>query len=202
MKNGVNGITQIGKAAEWVYRFCFREAVTSKKESDAIAPLPANPIRRSGRSPALPYPPYEQRNYYYAQSLPLLFICILRLIFVCTLTRVRHRSSSIPEKSKIIDNGESIENQITLCRKYIERNILEAKHGEIFVYEDEGFSAKNLDHPQFRLMMHSVRKEPFDYTVSAGITLRTLPAAFRAPFFQYAKYTILRYSGSWQFRAV
>lgn len=24
---------QIGKAAEWVYRFCFREAVTSKKET-------------------------------------------------------------------------------------------------------------------------------------------------------------------------
>ena len=68
-------------------------------------------------------------------------------------------------KSKFTGKGESIENQITLCRKYIERNILEAKHGEIFVYEDEGFSAKNLDRPQFRLMMQSARKEPFDYIV-------------------------------------
>ena len=33
MKNGVNGMTLIGKAAEWVYRFCFREAVTSKKKA-------------------------------------------------------------------------------------------------------------------------------------------------------------------------
>ena len=38
-----------------------------QKESDAFAPFPANLIRRSGRSPALPYPPYEQSNYYYAQ---------------------------------------------------------------------------------------------------------------------------------------
>ena len=48
-----------------------------QKESDAFAPLPANLIWRSGRSPALPYPPYEQSNYYYAQSLLLLFICSL-----------------------------------------------------------------------------------------------------------------------------
>ena len=51
MKNGVNGMTLIGKAAEWVYRFCFREAVQNKKESDAIAPLPANLIRRARVAP-------------------------------------------------------------------------------------------------------------------------------------------------------
>lgn len=68
-------------------------------------------------------------------------------------------------KSKFTGKGESIENQITLCREYIERNIPEIKDGEIFVYEDEGFSAKNLDRPQFRLMMQSARKEPFDYIV-------------------------------------
>ena len=33
MKNGVNGMMLIGKAVEWVYRFCFREAVTSKKKA-------------------------------------------------------------------------------------------------------------------------------------------------------------------------
>ena len=67
MKNGANGMTLIDKAAEWVYRFCFREGVTSEKRKRCIAPLPANLIRRSGRSPALHYPPYEQSNYYYAQ---------------------------------------------------------------------------------------------------------------------------------------
>lgn len=105
-------------------------------------------------------------------------------------------------KSKFIGKGESIENQITLCREYIERNIPEAEDGEIFVYEDEVFSAKNLDRPQFRLIMQSARKEPFDYTVSAGITLQILPAAFRALSFQYAKYTTVRYSDFWLSRAV
>lgn len=62
-------------------------------------------------------------------------------------------------KSKFIGKGESIENQITLCREYIERNIPEAEEGEIFVYEDEFFSAKNLDCPQFRLMIQSVRAD-------------------------------------------
>lgn len=30
-KNDVNGMPLIGKATEWVYRFCFREAVPNKK---------------------------------------------------------------------------------------------------------------------------------------------------------------------------
>ncbi len=68
-------------------------------------------------------------------------------------------------KSKFTGKGESIENQIVLCREYIQRNIPEASDSDIFVYEDEGFSAKNLDRPQFRLMMQSARKSPFDYIV-------------------------------------
>lgn len=105
----------------------------------------------------------------------------------------RHEDRHLLQKNKINRQGKSIGNQITLCREYIERNIPEAKDGEIFVYEDEGFSAKNLDRPQFRLMMQSARKASFDYTVSAGITLQILPAAFRALSFQYAKYTTARY---------
>ena len=68
-------------------------------------------------------------------------------------------------KSKFTGKGESVENQIVLCREYIQRNIPEATDSDIFVYEDEGFSAKNLDRPQFRLMMQSARKEPFNYIV-------------------------------------
>lgn len=68
-------------------------------------------------------------------------------------------------KSKFTGKGESIENQIVLCRDYIQRTIPEATDSDIFVYEDEGFSAKNLDRPQFRLMMQQARKEPFDYIV-------------------------------------
>lgn len=68
-------------------------------------------------------------------------------------------------KSKFTGKGESVENQIVLCRDYIARNIPEATDSDIFVYEDEGFSAKNLDRPQFKLMMSSARKAPFDYIV-------------------------------------
>ena len=54
-----------------------------QKESDAAAPLPANLIRRSGRSPALPYPPYEQSNYYYIHILCFYsFVSIVAFSFV------------------------------------------------------------------------------------------------------------------------
>ncbi len=68
-------------------------------------------------------------------------------------------------KSKFTGKGESIENQISLCRDYIARTIPEATDSDIYVYEDEGFSAKNLDRPQFRRMMESAKKQPFDYVV-------------------------------------
>ena len=51
-------------------------------------------------------------------------------------------------KSKFTGKGESVENHIVLCRDYIQRNIPEATDNDIFVYEDEGFSAKNLYRPQ------------------------------------------------------
>jgi len=68
-------------------------------------------------------------------------------------------------KSKFTGKGESVENQVTLCREYISAHIPEAKDEEIFVYEDEGFSAKNLDRPQFQAMMASAKREPFNYIV-------------------------------------
>ena len=68
-------------------------------------------------------------------------------------------------KSKFTGKGESIGNQIQLCREYISLHFPEARDDEIFVYEDEGFSAKNLDRPQFRAMMTNARKSPFDCIV-------------------------------------
>ncbi len=68
-------------------------------------------------------------------------------------------------KSKFTGKGESIGNQIQLCREYIATHFPDARDEEIFVYEDEGFSAKNLDRPQFRAMMKSARKSPFDCIV-------------------------------------
>lgn len=68
-------------------------------------------------------------------------------------------------KSKFTGKGESIGNQIQLCREYISVHFPEATDDEIFVYEDEGFSAKNLDRPQFRAMMNEAKKAPFDCIV-------------------------------------
>ncbi|MGN0678625.1 MAG: recombinase family protein [Oscillospiraceae bacterium] len=68
-------------------------------------------------------------------------------------------------KSRFTGKGESIENQIALCRDYISASIPDAADSDITVYEDEGFSAKNLDRPQFRRMMESAEKQPFNYVV-------------------------------------
>lgn len=56
-------------------------------------------------------------------------------------------------KSKYTGKGESIENQIEMCREYIRIQYGEEAAAQSVVYEDEGFSGKNLDRPQFREMM-------------------------------------------------
>ena len=58
-------------------------------------------------------------------------------------------------KSKFTGKGESIENQIELCRRYIE---MSDKEMQIIIYEDEGFSGGNLERPQFKRMMKDARE--------------------------------------------
>lgn len=68
-------------------------------------------------------------------------------------------------KSKFTGKGESIENQVSLCREYIKTHIPEACDNDIIVFEDEGFSAKNLDRPRFKEMMKIENEQPFDYII-------------------------------------
>ncbi|MDL2233514.1 recombinase family protein [Ruminococcaceae bacterium OttesenSCG-928-L11] len=56
-------------------------------------------------------------------------------------------------KSKFTGKGESIENQIELCRQYISTHEGEEVATAAVVYEDEGFSGGNLERPQFKKMM-------------------------------------------------
>ena len=56
-------------------------------------------------------------------------------------------------KSVYSDKSESTENQILLCRKYLEERLPRA---EVRIYEDNGFSAKNTDRPQFQKMLHDI----------------------------------------------
>ena len=61
-------------------------------------------------------------------------------------------------KSVWTGKGESIENQVELCRQYIAGRIEGGKDAEVVVYEDEGFSGKNLDRPQFQRMLSDARR--------------------------------------------
>lgn len=67
-------------------------------------------------------------------------------------------------KSKFTGKGESIENQIEMCQSYIKTHFPNEEHA-ISVFEDEGFSGKNLNRPQFQAMMSEEYKAPFDLII-------------------------------------
>jgi len=68
-------------------------------------------------------------------------------------------------KSVDTGKGESIENQIGMCRDYIATRIPGSADAEIIVYEDEGFSGKSLDRPQFKRMLADCHRGGIDYIV-------------------------------------
>ncbi len=68
-------------------------------------------------------------------------------------------------KSKWTGRGESVENQIAMCRDYIQYNIEGADRAEIIEYEDEGYSGKNTKRPQFQKMMQEIKKGNANYLV-------------------------------------
>ena len=64
-------------------------------------------------------------------------------------------------KSKFTGKGESIGNQIELCKEYIQTHYTEIPQDHILVYEDEGFSGGNLNRPDFKKMMEAARQRRF-----------------------------------------
>lgn len=62
-------------------------------------------------------------------------------------------------KSKFTGKGDSIENQIQLCREYIETHF---PNTEIITYIDEGFSGGNSDRPEFQRLIKDARNNKFD----------------------------------------
>lgn len=64
-------------------------------------------------------------------------------------------------KSKFTGKGESIGNQIELCKEYIRMHYGEGAVDKAVVYEDEGFSGGNLNRPDFKKMMDAARKRKF-----------------------------------------
>ncbi len=61
-------------------------------------------------------------------------------------------------KSKFTGKGESIENQIEMCRQYISRNFGQEQADSALVYEDEGFSGGSTKRPNFQRMMKDVHE--------------------------------------------
>ena len=60
-------------------------------------------------------------------------------------------------KSKFTGKGESIGNQIDLCREYIRLHSGDAAANAALIFEDEGFSGGNLNRPAFRQMLKAAR---------------------------------------------
>ena len=67
-------------------------------------------------------------------------------------------------KSKTTDKGESIGNQVEMCKSYINANDSGEEH-EFLIYEDEGFSGKNTKRPEFLRMMQDAKKKAFQQVV-------------------------------------
>ncbi len=66
-------------------------------------------------------------------------------------------------KSKQTGKGESIQNQIDHCRKYIVNRFGE-NHG-VHIFAEEGYSAKNRCRPQFQSMLATAEQKKLDYIV-------------------------------------
>ena len=64
-------------------------------------------------------------------------------------------------KSRYTGKGESIGNQIDLCREYIRTHYGDAAAEHTVVFEDEGFSGGNLNRPDFKKMMTAAKDRKF-----------------------------------------
>ena len=61
-------------------------------------------------------------------------------------------------KSRFTGKGESIGNQIELCRDYVRAHYGEEALESLVIYEDEGFSGGNLNRPAFKRMMQAAQE--------------------------------------------
>lgn len=71
-------------------------------------------------------------------------------------------------KSKYTGKGESIDNQIELCRSYVHLHVGAEAAENALIFEDEGFSGGNLDRPAFKQMMQAVK----EHKISAIVVYR------------------------------
>lgn len=65
-------------------------------------------------------------------------------------------------KSKLTDKGESMQNQIQMCKDYCNTHFTVSN---FYIYEDEGFSGGTIDRPQYKQMINDARKRKFQAVV-------------------------------------
>lgn len=68
-------------------------------------------------------------------------------------------------KSKFTGKGESIDNQIQMCKDYADLNLRDKAIDEFVIYEDEGFSGGNTNRPEFQRMMNDAENKKFDILI-------------------------------------
>lgn len=66
-------------------------------------------------------------------------------------------------KSKFTEKGDSVENQVIMCKEFIEKNFKDIE--SILVYEDEGFSGKDINRPQFQRLIKDAKAKKFNVVV-------------------------------------
>ena len=64
-------------------------------------------------------------------------------------------------KSKESETGDSIENQINMCKQYCENHYIDEEM-KYSIYQDEGFSGKNTDRPKFQELINDIKNKKFD----------------------------------------
>lgn len=64
-------------------------------------------------------------------------------------------------KSKFTEKGESVENQIQICKEYAVRLGV----SDFLIYQDEGYSGKNLDRPGFSKLLNDVKNNKFSLLI-------------------------------------
>jgi site-specific DNA recombinase len=67
-------------------------------------------------------------------------------------------------KSKFTGKGESVENQIQLCKEH-GMKYLGINDSDYIIYEDEGFSGGNTNRPQFQRMLKDAKTKKFDVLI-------------------------------------
>ncbi|WDU84245.1 recombinase family protein [Caloramator sp. Dgby_cultured_2] len=66
-------------------------------------------------------------------------------------------------KSKFTEKGDSVENQVIMCKEFIEKNFKDIE--SILVYEDEGFSGGNTNRPEFQRLLKDAKEKKFDVLI-------------------------------------